>query len=244
MKSEVFLLGLHVTPLSHARFFKLEKSVKELASKVDQIVASTPSEWDNDDSSDSCSLKTVSSNSSEFAKVQGLMLDTLPNVRIIKLQRIQNKWLWNRYYQHREQMKKKNQGIVNEKDLFHGTSNIDPKDIYACEEGFDMRFSARGLWGQGIYFAVNASYSDNYAHITTNGRQMFLAKVVVGATSVYLRSDKSLRMPPRKPSITKILFAGERYDSVSGNTQGSEVYIIYDNQKAYPFYLITYSCTL
>lgn len=242
MKSEVFLLGLHVMPLSHARILKLEKSFMELASRVDQMVPiGRPPEWDNDDSSESCSLKIVSPNSSEFAKVLSLMLDTLLNVRIIKLQRIQNKWLWNKYSHHREQMKEKNQGMVNEKDLFHGTRNVDPKDIYACEEGFDMRFSAQGMWGRGNYFAVNASYSDRYAHRTTDGHQMFLAKVVVGATFACPRGDSRLTMPPKKQSNNTSLFEGERYDSVLGYTQGSEVYIIYDNQKAYPFYLITYS---
>ena len=32
-----------------------------------------------------------------------------------------------------------------------------------------------------------------------------------------------------------------RYDSVSGDTGGSKVYITYDNDKAYPAYLITYT---
>ena len=32
----------------------------------------------------------------------------------------------------------------------------------------------------------------------------------------------------------------ERYDSVSGETGGSNVYIVYANKKVYPQYLITY----
>ena len=56
--------------------------------------------------------------------------------------------------------------------LFHGTSNAVPSEIYAGECGFDHRFCAcgpcwwlfgiwlcvgtSGMWGRGIYFAVNA----------------------------------------------------------------------------------------
>jgi hypothetical protein len=80
--------------------------------------------------------------------------------------------------------------------------------IYDGEEGFDMRFSASGMWGQGVYFAVNASYSNGYAFTTTTGtKQMFYAKVQVGKYK-RLASDTSLRMPP--------LIEGTqlRYDSV------------------------------
>ena len=202
---------------------------------------SRPPEWEGDDSSSSLSLKAVQPSSNEFGRVLSLMQRTLPNVRIIKLERIQNEWLWTRYSQHRELIKKKNQGIAQELDLFHGTRSNPPNCIYTGEEGFDMRFSAQGMWGTGNYFAVNASYSHAYAHSTAGGhRQVFLVKVVVGA-SFDCPSNPSLRMPPEKQSKTTSLFGVERYDSVSGVTKGSKVYIIYDNLKAYPFYLITYT---
>ena len=52
--------------------------------------------------------------------------------------------------------------------------------VYKCEEGFDMRFSADGMWGRGNYFAENASYSHNYAHQLSGGQKMmFLAMVSV-----------------------------------------------------------------
>ena len=52
---------------------------------------------------------------------------------------------------------------VQTKLLFHGTSGTDPKLIYDSEEGLDMRFSKNGMWGVGIYFAVNSEYSNSYA---------------------------------------------------------------------------------
>ena len=53
--------------------------------------------------------------------------------------------------------------------------------LYTGSEGFDMRFSAVGMWGKATYFAVNASYSDNYSHpLATGSKQMFCANVIIG----------------------------------------------------------------
>ncbi len=49
--------------------------------------------------------------------------------------------------------------------LFHGTSNTSPEIIYQSEEGFDIRYSREGLWGNAVYLAVNSSYSDTYCYI-------------------------------------------------------------------------------
>ena len=214
------------------------KTLIELLQDGSAEEVSRPPEWELDDSP--VSLKEVSPTSIEFSKVLSLMWDTLPNVRITKLERIQNEWLWTRYSQHRELIKKKNQGTAQELDLFHGTRSNPPHCIYTGEEGFDMRFRDRGMWGVGNYFAENASYSHAYAYSMGGSRQVFLVKVLVGA-SFDCHADPSLRMPPEKPSRTSSLFGVERYDSVSGITRGSKVYIIYDNLKAYPFYLITYT---
>ena len=61
-------------------------------------------------------------------------------------------------------MKRKNHGVIKELFLFHGTRNTLLSNIYKDEEGFDMRFSRAGKWGNGNYFAVNASYFDKYAY--------------------------------------------------------------------------------
>ncbi len=98
------------------------------------------------------------------------------------------------------------------------------------------------MWGQASYYAVNASYSDGYSYSVPNGgRQMFLVYVLT-ANSYKCSSNSSLRLPPKMTSNTSV--AGEnldvRYDTVTGNTGGSDVYMTYDNRKAYPAYLITY----
>ena len=180
----------------------------------------------------------------EWIKVADKFLQTMPQARITSVQRIQNTWLWDRYVKHRERLHLKNSGQVNEIELFHGTRNNDPKLIYDSEDGFDMRYSAQGMWGVANYFAVNASYSHNYAHVntTTGLREMFLVKVLTGE-SYKCAPDSSLRMPPPKPSAgpsSQLQFGQMKYDTVTGNTHGSQVYMAYDNEKAYPAYLIQY----
>ena len=97
-----------------------------------------------------------------------------------------------------------------------------------------MRLGKAAMWGNGNYFAVNASYSDDYAHHLPDGTcQMFLAKVLTGR-SIKLQPDSTLRRPPP-------LQGDLRYDTVNGETNGSRVYIAYSNDKAYPFYLISYN---
>lgn len=119
--------------------------------------------------------------------------------------------------------------------LFHGTSGADPSLVYTGEEGFDMRFSSGGMWGQAVYFAVNSSYSHSYSHPGAGGRQMFMADVLVG-TYEQRQSDRSIKMPNLIPGRQN-----ERYDSIMGNTGGSDVFMIYSNKKAYPSYLVTYT---
>ena len=180
----------------------------------------------------------------ELSKVAGRFLQTMPQARIASVQRIQNTWLWDRYVKHRERLQLKNGGVVNEIELFHGTRNNDPKLIYDSEDGFDMRYSAQGMWGVANYFAVNASYSHNYAHVntTTRLREMFLVKVLTG-DSYNCAPNSSLRMPPPKPSVvpsSQLQFGQMKYDTVTGTTNGSQVYMAYDNEKAYPAYVIQY----
>ncbi len=199
-----------------------------------------PKEWQ--EHQETVRVFPVPSGTGEWNTVTGQFNLTMRNSSIVFIERIQNKYIWRKYAQHRGMLYEKNKGTVNEKKLFHGTRNNPPKEIYGSEEGFDMRFSASGMWGQANYFAVNASYSDGYSYSVPNGgRQMFLVHVLTGDCHK-CSSNSSLRMPPKKSS--NAIVAGEnldvRYDTVAGNTAGSDVYMTYDNLKAYPAYLITY----
>ena len=212
-----------------------------------------PHEWEDD--AKPFSLKDVPTASAEFNKVLLLMQKTLPAVQIMKVERIQNEWLWKKYSQHCVEIKKKNGGMLVEKELFHSSGVNDPHLIYQGEEGFDVRLCSEGRWGIGIYFAASAKSLHRYAYTAAVGdnstpvayRQMFLARVNVGET-YECPPDHTLKMPPPKPSSqsatsSSVQFSVDRYDSVTGVTKDSRVYIVYDNRKAYPLYLISYTCT-
>ncbi|XP_019854829.1 PREDICTED: uncharacterized protein LOC109583797 [Amphimedon queenslandica] len=155
-------------------------------------------------------------------------------VSLKRIERIQNKWLWRHYCLCRERIKSKNRGMENEKWLFHGTRETRPQEVYNSEKGCDFRFSSSGMWGNGSYFADKASYSDDYKYQSSLGKQMFLVRVLTG-DAIELQPQK-LKMPPPKNPADKTV----RYDSVKGFTKKTNIYIVYEHDKSYPAYLITY----
>ena len=191
-----------------------------------------PREWELQ--SQPIVLTDILKRSPEWSKICARMRMTL-KCNVLSIKRIQNKFLWEKYVQHKELMTHKGSQSSTEKELFHGTSSNPPKCIYESEEGFDMRYSREGLWGLGNYFAENANYASCFAYNQFNEvLQLFLVKVLVG-DSCEIMPDSNLRMPPFKYD-SKI-----RYDTVNGHSKGSRVYITYSNDKAYPFYLISYT---
>lgn len=118
--------------------------------------------------------------------------------------------------------------------LFHGSRQTKPEQIYASDEGLDMRFSRDGMFGVGIYFANNAAYSHTYAYHESDGTlQIFLVWVNQGKACRMSAPDQSLRLPPLLGTDQV-----QRYDSVL-NAQGDHT-IIYSNTRQYPGFLITY----
>ncbi len=64
---------------------------------------------------------------------------------------------------------------------------------------------------------------------------MFLARVLMGNFKE-MDPTKGLKAPPFIENSNETKY----YDGVKGRLQGSMVYMIYTNRKAYPEYLITY----
>ena len=179
--------------------------------------------------------------SEEYQCVEDLFLSTLPTVEIKRIDRIQNRVLWRKYMDKSREMIQFGDGILNEKLLFHGSRSHDPWEIYQGDASFDIRFSRSGVWGNGSYFAANASYSNDYAFQTDSVampcKKMLAAWVLTGH-SYHSRPHNFVYPPYRSDSAKNNV--RRRYDSVKGTTGGSTVYITYDNTLAYPAYLITY----
>lgn len=63
--------------------------------------------------------------------------------------------------------------------------------------------------------------------------EMFLAKLIRGS-EVDCPQDRSLTVPPINPRTKQL------YNTVTGVTAGSQVWIVYENGRAYPDYLVRY----
>ena len=92
------------------------------------------------------------------------------------------------------------------------------------------------MYGQGSYFAANASYSDAFARVDSRLRQfMFLGKVLVGS---YTIGRSSYRRPPLKNPLDPV---GDLYDSCVDNIANPTIFVVFDTDQFYPEYVIQYS---
>lgn len=202
--------------------------------------ADTPYHWDEMSDEREYDLYVVLEESPEYWQVASLFRNTLPSSRIVRIERIQNKVLWENYQQRKKRLEKVVHARDIEKLLFHGTSTTEPEKIYAGEVGFDMRMSAHGMWGEGCYFAVNASYSIGYAHRLSSGMsQLLVARVLTGGAT---HDDRQRgKVLPTRTSSDRVKGQIERqYTCVRAFTGGSEIYVTKENSYAYPEYLITF----
>jgi len=102
--------------------------------------------------------KKKKKDSEEWLSVSKKFNETMSST-ITSITRIQNQLLWRKYTSARNRLKEKLQKDPPELQLFHGTSKTDPVDVYNGEVGFDMRFSRKGMWGEGSYFAEKARFT-------------------------------------------------------------------------------------
>ena len=81
------------------------------------------------------------------------------------------------------------------------------------------------MFGVGVYFSKNASYSHGYTcpSPNSNRRCMFLAQVLVGRST---KGNSGMKVPP------------SGYDSTTDN---KHIFVTYHDDQAYAAYLITYS---
>ena len=121
-----------------------------------------------------------------------------------------------------------------ERQLFHGTSS-DVIDAI-CKQNFDHRMHGKNgtLYGEGSYFAVKASYSNNYSS-GKETRFMFLVSVLTGD---YKLGNTALRRPPLKDPSNP---ASDLYDSCVDSEGQPTIFVIFNDEQCYPLYLITYS---
>ncbi len=111
------------------------------------------------------------------------------------------------------------------------------------EVSFDHRFCKKGRWRIATYFATKAKYSDSFAFVPSEGiKQLIIAKVLTGNT-FYSEPNDSLKIPPiiaKNKTVRNLQFSDFRFDSIHGFSNNTKIYAIYDSNKSYPMYLLTY----
>ncbi|XP_012623451.1 protein mono-ADP-ribosyltransferase PARP12 [Microcebus murinus] len=177
---------------------------------------------------------TLSSSSEEYRKVWNLFNRTLPFYFVQKIERVQNLALWEVYQWQKGQMQKQNGGkVVDERQLFHGTSASFVDAI--CQQNFDWRVC--GLhgtsYGKGSYFARDAAYSHHYSKSDTQSHMMFLARVLVGE---FVRGNASFVRPPAKEGQSNVF-----YDSCVNSVSDPSIFVVFEKHQVYPEYLIHYT---
>ena len=203
-----------------------------------QLGLALPTNWENQSQ---CVQTYEMKSESEDWKLCERMIQKSLQVNITKVTRIQNLWLWEAYSFSKTRMTKRNYGIINEMELFHGTSTIDPIEIACGEDGLDVRLSKGGSWGYAIYLSESAVYSDQFAHhLSTGEKELIITKALIGDSFDYgIQRSRQLKVPPTKQGPMQKM-VNIKYDSVAGITRNTRVYMIYDNHKTYPLYIIRY----
>ena len=168
-----------------------------------------------------------------------LELFVFSQITLWKIERIQNRRLWDMHREEEKKMRCNNDCDVNAMDLFYG--DRDAKDSQIYSSGFDYRFTRSGTCGKGHYFSVEASYSHDCAYQDSVGnRHIILARVLTG-NSFEIPPWLNLRGVPLRLKRTESCGVDIDYDSVNRPANGSTVFVTYRSEKAYPLYLITYA---
>ncbi|KAK3588344.1 hypothetical protein CHS0354_040103 [Potamilus streckersoni] len=162
---------------------------------------------------------------------------TLPQAEILRIERIQNPFLWEHYFLTRRRFEAEyGPGCANELDLYHGTAFDVVHAI--CDQNFDFRLAGERvgtLFGKGTYFAIQAKYSDGYAAPDDNGmKYIFQAKVLAGNMTL---GDPSYKRPP---AINERDPQSKLFDSCVDDVLTPRIFCVFNQNQYYPEYLIAY----
>uniref|UniRef100_A0A8K9XST8 Poly [ADP-ribose] polymerase n=1 Tax=Oncorhynchus mykiss TaxID=8022 RepID=A0A8K9XST8_ONCMY len=195
---------------------------------------SLPQYWDTMPDNYLCQSFPIQPGTSEHDEVLGLFQATCQN-SVLKIERIQNPSLWRNLQIKKQEMDSKNCHQNNEKRLFHGTCPLIIDTINA--NGFNRSYAGKNaaVYGNGTYFAVEASYSadDTYSVPDSQGQKhMYLCHVLTGD---FTEGQQDMIAPPAKSKSTTQL-----YDSVTDDPTAPSMFIVFNDIQAYPAYLITF----
>ncbi|KAL2076618.1 hypothetical protein ACEWY4_027790 [Coilia grayii] len=191
-----------------------------------------PRHWDKQDMPETGFKRVkLASSSQEYTAIVDLFSQTMSGYRVISIERVQNRSLWDVFQWQADQMRKNNSGSTNERLLFHGT---DSKHVDAiCQRNFDWRVCGThgNAYGKGSYFARDASYAHRYTS-HPGARAVFVCRVLVGEHTQ--GSSSLLRPPPRGEGDMRL------YDSCVDDVANPSIFVVFEKHQVYPEYLLRY----
>ncbi|UJR32352.1 hypothetical protein I4U23_019815 [Adineta vaga] len=167
------------------------------------------------------SLSRTSQEFQDLSKFFSLSLGQ-SSVVIYSITRIQNLRLWYIFQQLLQSFPKNIQRLI------HGTASSTHQKLI-MHHGFCHSFCPNGAIGDGVYFAVNASYSNNDPYVlkrTNHRRELFICQVLLGNST---KGNLGLKSIPNG------------YHSVF-HQEGllNNMFCIFNSYQAYPEYIVQY----
>eukprot|EP01084_Bolivina_argentea_P040960 75587_1 len=161
---------------------------------------------------------------------------TVTDRQIVKVESVENIMLYEKYWNARKRLiKLVGENNLNERNVFHGTNNLDAM-IKIQREGFRKEFTQRAVYGEGTYFAKNSSYSVGFSCKGNDGvNQMLQCKVMMGI-SAKGKKQYTLRTWPQKNDGNGLM-----YDSLVDDQQNPTKFVIHENDRAYPMFIIHFT---
>uniref|UniRef100_S4RD19 Poly [ADP-ribose] polymerase n=1 Tax=Petromyzon marinus TaxID=7757 RepID=S4RD19_PETMA len=164
-------------------------------------------------------------------------LSKQPSFQIEEITQIQNHSLWKLYMTKKKEMDKANKPNtqLNERILFHGTAYATCDKVNT--NGFNRSYCGKNAtcYGNGVYFAVSASYSaqPTYSPAESDGsKYMYRTRVLTGD---FTTGKQGMIEPPPKGQQNAVL-----YDSVTDNMNNPSMFVIFNDNQAYPEHLIKF----
>uniref|UniRef100_A0A3Q3M6T9 Poly [ADP-ribose] polymerase n=1 Tax=Mastacembelus armatus TaxID=205130 RepID=A0A3Q3M6T9_9TELE len=229
IQGQVYTVTMPQGPATNSQGHTLQIKRVDKLKEVD-----IPEHWDTMPDNVSSQPITIKAGTQEYNEVLTLFQASC-NLNITKIERIQNPTLWNSLQIKKRNMEQRNGHQKNMRRLFHGTCHNTVNIIN--DRGFNRSYAGRNAtcYGNGTYFAVNASYSasNTYSKPNQNGEKcMYLCQVLTGD---YTAGQQNMIEPPAKGTA-----AHQLYDSVVDNLIKPSMFIIFHDAQAYPEYLITF----
>lgn len=145
-----------------------------------------------------------------------------PSVVIYSIIRIQNLRLWSIFQELQKSIPHASRRLI------HGTNSVTHQKL-VMYHGFYRSFCPGGAIGDGVYFAIQASYSDQHPYVlkkTNHRRELFICQVLLGKSS---QGAWGLKSP-----------AQGCHSVFNLNNDWNNMFCIFNNYQAYPEYIVQY----